>query len=100
MTKRDGMTKAQREPRYTESEWRAREDLRANWGAFCDADPFEGADTFAERMEACGFIRLRMVRKSDLEESFAAERGIEAGGYLWELSKAGRAALANAEKQP
>lgn len=81
------------EPTYTEAEWRDREDLRKHWGAFCDADPFDGADTFTERMEARGFIQLRPVRKADLEQSFAAERGIEPGGSLWELTKAGHAVL-------
>ena len=34
------------------------------------------------------------VRKSDVEDdAFAAERGIELGGWMWELSPAGRAAL-------
>jgi hypothetical protein len=68
---------------------RDREDLRKHWHDFCDADPFEGGDTFAERMEARGFIRLRPVKKADLEQAFAAERGIEPGGMLWELTKIG-----------
>lgn len=81
------------EKKRTEAEWRDLEALRKNWGAFCDADPFEGADTFIERMEGRGYIRLRKVTKADLSESFAAERGIEKGGNLWELTKKGRAAL-------
>lgn len=43
-----------REKRYTEAEWRAIDDLRKNWGAFCDADPFDGAADFSERMLAAG----------------------------------------------
>lgn len=79
--------------RLSEAQWRTLDDLRRNWGAFCDCDPFHGADTFTDRMEAEGYIRLRPVRKADLEESFAAERGIERGGNLWELTAKGRKAL-------
>ncbi len=77
------------EKRYTESEWRDIDDLRKHWHAFCDADPFEGSDTFTERMEARGYIRLRRVTKADLAESFAAERGIEPGGNVWILTAKG-----------
>lgn len=79
------------EPRFTEAEWHNRDDLRKHWQTFCDADPFEGADTFTDRMEAAGFIHIRAVRRADLEESFAAERG----GNLWELTKKGRAVIAD-----
>lgn len=75
------------------AEWRAQEDLRKHWGAFCDADPFEGSDGFAERMEAAGYAHLRAVTKDDLQESFASERGIERGGNLWELTTKGHAAM-------
>lgn len=72
----------------------ARDELRRNWHRFCDCDSFDGRDTFTERMEALGYVRLRKVRKADvLDEPFAAERGIELGGYLWELTPKGRAAL-------
>jgi hypothetical protein len=74
------------------------EDLRAHWHAFCDADPFEGSDTFADRMEAAGFIHLRPVTVYDLQDAFAAERGIQRGGMLWELTDAGHAAV-NFHKQ-
>lgn len=73
------------------------QDLRQHWDLFADADQFEGRDTFAERMEAAGFARIRRVKNSDLSEPFAAERGIERGGWLWELTDSGRAALARAK---
>lgn len=76
-----------------DAEQRAYGDLRKNWGAFCDADPFPGAQDFAERMESFGLVRLRKVTSSDLQESFAAERGTEKGGRLWELTKKGHAVL-------
>lgn len=73
-------------------------ELRAHWNAFCDADPFEGADTFADRMEAHGLIQLRAVTVHDLEESFAAERGIEKGGSIWVLTKKGRAVVTSGKQ--
>lgn len=82
-----------KERRMTETEWRDVDDLRKHWGAFCDCDHFNGADTFIERMEAAGYARLRPVRKADLQTSFAAERGIESGGNLWELTRKGELAL-------
>lgn len=82
------------ERRFTEAEWRARDDLRKNWHTFCDCDAFEGRDTFPERMEAAGFIRTRAVTKRDVaDDYFAAERGIELGGMLWELTAKGRKVL-------
>lgn len=77
--------------KLTEQEWRDRESLRLHWAAFCDADATP--EGFIERMEAAGFAALRPVRKSDLEESFASERGIERGGMLWELTAKGRAII-------
>jgi hypothetical protein len=72
----------------------ARDDLRKHWHDFCDCDPFEGLDTFAERMEAAGYARLRPVKRSDIQDDpFAAERGIEPGGYLWELTAEGHKAI-------
>lgn len=68
-------------------------DLCANWGRFCDADPFEGADTFADRMEAAGLIELVPVDDEALEQSFAAERGIEPGGTMWVLTDIGQQAV-------
>lgn len=78
------------EKRYTESEWRTIDDLRKNWGKFCDCDPFDGSADFAERMEAAGFIRLRRVTRDDLEQAFASELGIERGGSVWDLTAKGR----------
>lgn len=46
--------------------------------------------TVAEPLEACGLVISRKVTKADLAEPFAAERGIEKGGFLWELTAAGR----------
>jgi hypothetical protein len=73
---------------------RAAEDLRAHWHDFCDCDYFDGIDTFPERMEAAGLIHARTVTKRDIQDdAFAAERGIEIDGLLWELTEAGAAAL-------
>ncbi len=70
------------------------DDLRAYWHLFCDCDLFEGADTFAERMEAAGLIELRDVEQSDIDSvMFASELGIELGGMIWVLTDAGLAAL-------
>lgn len=83
-----------KEKRLTEAEWRDRDDLRKHWHSFCDADPFPGSDTFAQRMEDRGYARLRRVKLSDIEsDPFAAERGIEVGGSLWELTEKGHAAF-------
>jgi hypothetical protein len=83
----------------TEVEWRDLDDLFKHWLAFCDADPFDGSDTFAERMEARGWIRLRSVRKSDIQnDPFAAERGIITGGNLWDLTRKGHAAFDEMER--
>lgn len=66
--------------------------LRSFWHDFCDADPVP--PTFAEDMEASGFVTLRSVRKRDVEsDPFAAERGIEIGGSMWVLTPAGLAAF-------
>jgi hypothetical protein len=89
---------AKREKRYSESEWLAITDLRQNWAAFCDADPFDGADTFIERMEVAGFIDMRTATKRDVEAtSFADELGIVAGQPIWVLTKKGHAALETAK---
>lgn len=85
------------EPRYTEAEWRLITDLREHWHMFTDADPFEGSDTFPDRMEAAGYCRLVSVTKEALQEAFAAERGIEPGGMMWELTPAGHEAFAGAQ---
>jgi hypothetical protein len=69
------------------------DELPKRWADFCDCDPFPGSDTFAERMEAAGLIYLRLVEDDDLDDSFAAERGIEAGGNVWDLTDEGRRAM-------
>lgn len=69
------------------------QELAAHWHDFCDADAFDGADTFPERMEAAGLIELVAVTNEALEDAFAAERGIEPGGMMWQLTPAGRLAL-------
>lgn len=79
--------------KMTEAEWRDVEDLRKHWGDFCQCDPFDGSDTFADRMEASGFINLVPVTAEALESAFASELGIERGGTMWQLTDAGRAAL-------
>lgn len=71
----------------------AAEDLRIYWLYFGDADPFDGCDTFAERMETAGYIHLVPVTAEALEDPFAADRGIEPGGMMWELTEEGRKAM-------
>lgn len=71
----------------------AQRDLRGNWGAFCDADVFDGVEDFSERMETAGLIEIVPVTDEALDEAFAYERGIERGGMMWKLTPAGRAAL-------
>ncbi|MFG1399919.1 hypothetical protein [Roseixanthobacter pseudopolyaromaticivorans] len=78
-------------PRYTEQEWRDRDDLRRYWADFCEADPVP--EGFIDRMEAAGLAQCRAVEPDDLEESFADERGIYPGGMVWELTDVGRASL-------
>lgn len=83
----------QAEVKHTESEWRAIDDLRKNWERFCDCDPFEGSEDFAERMESAGYCELRPVTDDDLETPFAYELGIEPGGSVWDLTAEGLKAL-------
>lgn len=61
------------------------------WGAFTDSDPL--GDVFTRSMESAGLIHIRRVEASDLESSFAEERGIYPGGMIWELTDKGRAML-------
>ncbi|ABS68852.1 hypothetical protein Xaut_3624 [Xanthobacter versatilis] len=76
----------------------AAQKLRAYWHPRCDADPVPCE--FDEDMEAAGLITIREVTKYDLDDDcFAAERGIELGGWLWELTESGRATLVEAKKQ-
>ena len=44
-----------------------------------------------ESLEAAGLVVWRKVKRSDLDEPFAADRGIEKGGMLCELTTKGRA---------
>ena len=83
--------------KLTESEWRNVDDLRKHWADFCDCTPFDGSDTFPERMEAAGYIELVPVDDEALQSSFADELGIEPGGMMWVLTDAGRRALAEQE---
>jgi hypothetical protein len=86
------------EARYTESEWALITDLRKNWPPFCDADPFDGRDTFIDRMEAAGFITMRTATKRDVEATaFPEELGIVAGQPIWVLTRKGHAALETAK---
>lgn len=48
-------------------------------------------------MEAAGYIELVPVDDDALDSAFAAERGIEPGGMMWQLTDAARAAIAKAE---
>lgn len=77
--------------RLTEAEWRDRESLRRHWDDFCDADPVP--EDFIDRMDDAGFVTLRKVTRDDLNTSFAAELGIEKGGWVWELTDLGRQVL-------
>jgi hypothetical protein len=77
----------------------ATDDLRKHWSAFCDCDPFFGSDTFLERMEAAGYIELIPVDDDALQDSFAAERGIEPGGMMWSLTSTGSRALDLKDRQ-
>lgn len=70
--------------------------LRQHWADLCDADPVP--DGFIEAVEAAGLVTFRSVTKYDLNDSFAAERGIEKGGSIWVLTKAGLAALAKKDQ--
>lgn len=89
------MKRGPREPRYTEREWRLIDEFRRYWGPFCNCDPIPiDSDDFLDRLKKAGYVRWRAVRISDTEETpFASELGIEMGGYLWELTKKGRAKL-------
>lgn len=65
------------------------------WNAFCDGEPV--APDFIENAEAAGLAELGAVKRADLEDSFAAERGIELGGSVWHLTAKGRARYEAAE---
>jgi hypothetical protein len=59
------------------------------WMAFCAGDKHLVPDGFEEEAEKLSLIQLRKVKKSDLQESFAEERGITKGGWIWELTPIG-----------
>lgn len=64
-------------------------DLTIHWDEFCDAEPLSHGrefDAFLNDMEAAGFAQLVPVDQDALEDAFAYERGIEAGGMMWELT--------------
>lgn len=85
--------------RFTEAEWRSREDLLKNWAAFCDADPFDGAADFADRMEAAGLIELQWLDEGESQATmeadpfWAAKFGDQAPSSVYVLTDAGRIAL-------
>lgn len=70
-------------------------DLIEHWNNFCDCDPFEGSDTFAERMENAGYIEFVPVTSEALQSAFSAERGIEPGGMMYQLTQAGQVVMDN-----
>lgn len=76
------------------------EALRAYWAAACDCDPIdddacEDGGSLNDAWEAAGLIELDSVNDDDLDDAFAYERGIEAGGSIWRLTAKGRAAWAD-----
>lgn len=80
------------------------EAFRRYWADFCECDCDridndacgEGVD-LTDVWEEAGLIFLRSVDEDDLDDVFAAERGIEPGGNVWDLTDAGRAALKKSE---
>jgi hypothetical protein len=83
----------------TEEEWKARDDLRKYWGAFCDADiiPIDG-DDFTDRLEKFGLVEWSVFTERDLGETiFADELGLEVGRPCWKLTAKGQKVF---EKQP
>ena len=87
--------------RLTESEWLARQDLRKNWAAFCDADAFEGSEDFADRMEAAGLVELKWLDEGeaqatiDADPFWAAKFGDQMPSSVYVLTDDGRTALSN-----
>lgn len=79
----------------TDDEWRARNDLRKYWGAFCycDSIPID-RDDFTDRLEKFGLVEWREVTERDVNETtFAYELGLEVGGMCWSLTPKGHAVL-------
>lgn len=48
-------------------------------------------------MEKAGYAELVPVTPEALDDPFAAERGIEPGGVMWELTVTGRKAVSSNE---
>lgn len=77
------------------------EAFRRYWADFCECDwdridndaCGEGVD-LTDAWEEAGLIYLRPVDEDDLDDAFAAERGIEPDGNIWDLTEAGRSAPA------
>ncbi len=81
-----GLTKAQRLA------------LTSDWDHFCQCDWQEmscDVDGFEEALEAAGFVEFDAVSDDDLQQPFADELGIEAGGSVWRLTKLGAAVRAH-----
>jgi hypothetical protein len=69
------------------------EPFDVHWNAFCDADHGDYPEGFIETAEANGLAELVPVTNEALDEAFASERGIERGGSMWQLTKAGHEAF-------
>lgn len=70
------------------------------WDAFSDADKHLLPDDFEEQAEAAGLIECVPVTPDALEDAFAAERGIEPGGMMWQLTAKGKARWSRDEGTP
>lgn len=77
------------------------EMLRAYWNHACSADWHlipDCPEDFMDQMKAAGLAFCRPVDQDDLDHAFAFELGIEPGGYVWDLTPAGRQALQGGEQ--
>lgn len=85
----------------TEEEWRARDDLRNYWHAFCQADAMPiDRDDFTDRLEKFDLVTWRKVTRKDVEATpFADELGLEVGGTCWDLTAKGHKVFENAKSQ-
>lgn len=86
-----------KQEKLTEEEWKARDDLRKYWGAFCDCDSLPiDRDDFTDRLEKFGLVEWRKVTKRDIEDApFAYELGLEVGGMCYSLTAKGHEVLQN-----
>ena len=68
-----------------------RDQFADMWDDYTEADWLLVKDptSFLESCESAGLAECVPVDDDALEESFAAERGIEPGGMMWRLTKAG-----------